>query len=220
MYKSYFFLEGEPHSDAFRYAGKYAQEAWRELLPSAKGFVQTRTLHEQVTEDTPPYTGVVEVWFDDPETALDSAPQAKAITELLAAGTRVGPITTGMARTVMRLPAHHHGQFIKGVFPFRRISSLSVADFQRYWWAHHGPIAALTEQAVYYLQCHPLLQTYAAGRPPYDGITELHWPNVEAARAAMASRQMTEDQSSDAKNFAEPGSVVLFLAEEEIVYAP
>jgi uncharacterized protein (TIGR02118 family) len=124
-----------------------------------------------------------------------------------------------MARTVMRLPEHHQGGFIKGVFPFRRQDHLSVADFQHYWWLNHGPIAALTEQAVYYLQCHPLAETYTRGRPPYDGITELHWRDVAAARAAMASRQMVEDQASDAQNFAEPGSVVLFLAEEEVVIA-
>ena len=124
-----------------------------------------------------------------------------------------------MARTVMRLPAHHDGGLIKGVFPFRRRADLGVADFQRYWWLNHGPIAALTEQAVYYLQCHPLVETYERGRPPFDGITELHWPDVAAARAAMASRQMTEDQSNDARNFVDPDSVVLFLAAEEVVLA-
>ncbi|MEZ5599032.1 MAG: EthD domain-containing protein [Pseudomonadales bacterium] len=81
-------------------------------------------------------------------------------------------------------------------------------------------MAALTEHAVYYLQCHPLPETYGQTPPPYDGITELHWPDTASARAAMASRQMREDQSNDARNFAEPGSVLLFLAVEEIVIAP
>ena len=44
--------------------------------------------------------------------------------------------------------------------------------------------------------------------------------DVAAARAAMKSRQMTEDQSTDAKDFAEPGTVLLFLATEEVVIAP
>ena len=77
----------------------------------------------------------------------------------------------------------------------------------------------MTDAAVYYLQCHPLFETYARGRPPYDGITELHWTDVTTARAAMASRQMTEDQATDAKNFVEPGSVLLFLAVEEVIRA-
>ncbi len=187
-------------------------------MPGAVGYVQTRTLVEQIAgrEDVP-FTGIAELWFDDKQAALDSAVQAQALAVLLSSGTRVGPITTGFARTVMRLPVHHKGGFIKGVFPFRRIEKLSVPDFQRYWWLQHGPIAAQTEHAVYYLQCHPLVETYVHGRPPYDGVTELHWPDVSAARAAMRSRQMTEDQSGDAQNFAEPGSVVLFLAAEEAV---
>ena len=218
MFKTYFFLEGAAGSDAFRSNSEAAAQAIRAAIPQAVGYTQTRTLAEQVNaESVPPYVGVAELWFATPDAALDSIRQAAALASLLSPGTRVGPIVTGMARTVMRLPAHHRGGFIKGVFPFRRQEHLSVTDFQRYWWLNHGPIAALTEQAVYYLQCPPLPQTYARGRPPFDGITELHWPDVAAARAAMASRQMTEDQSSDAQNFAEPGSVVLFLAEEEEV---
>jgi len=220
VFKTYFFLEGAPGSDPFRAAGEYAARRLQQAVPEAVGYTQTRTLAEQVDPDaTPPFTGVAELWYADQTAALDSTTQAAALADLLSASTRVGPIVTGMARTVMRLPEHHRGGFIKGVFPFRRQEHLSVADFQRYWWLNHGPIAALTEQAVYYLQCHPLAATYTRGRPPYDGITELHWPDVAAARAAMASRQMVEDQSSDAQNFAEPGSVVLFLAQEEVVVA-
>jgi uncharacterized protein (TIGR02118 family) len=175
-------------------------------------------LAEQVDpQAAPPFTGIVELWFADTKDALDSTAQAGALAPLLSDSTRVGPIVTGMARTVMRLPEYYRGGYIKGVFPFRRQDRLSVEEFQRHWWQNHGPIAALTEQAVYYLQCHPLAQTYERGRPPYDGITELHWPDAAAARAAMSSRQMTEDQASDAQNFAEPGSVVLFLAAEEVV---
>jgi len=200
VYKTYFFLEGPQGSDPLPAKGAAAARLVERAVPAAIGCTQTRTLTEQVDPAAvPPFTGVLELWFDSAEAALDSAAQAAALADMLAPENRVGPIVTGMARTVMRLPAHHNGDFIKGVFPFRRLSHLSVADFQRYWWLNHGPIAALTEQAVYYLQCHPLAQTYARGRPPYDGITELHWPDVAAARAAMASRQMTEDQATDAQ---------------------
>ena len=220
MFKSYFFLEGEPGIEPFAARGMEAADQLRSAIPSAAGYVQTRTLSEQINADEqPPYVGIAEVWFARASEALDSGSQVNSLSKMLAGGVRVGPIVTGAARTVMRLPAHHTGRFIKGVFPFRRKSGLGVAEFQRYWWLNHGPIAALTESAVYYLQCHPLAEDYARGTPPYDGITELHWPDVGSARAAMASRQMREDQSNDAQNFAEPGSVVLFLAQEEVVFA-
>ncbi len=219
MFKTYFFLEGPAGTDPFRLSGNAALEAIEAQVPAPAGYTQTRSLGDQVTDDPAAYAGVAELWFARTQDALASTAQAQSLSPLLADGVRVGPIVTGLARTVLRLPEHHDGGLIKGVFPFLRRSDLTVGAFQRYWWLNHGPIAALTEQAVYYLQCHPLEETYARGRPPYDGITELHWPDVAAARAAMASRQMTEDQSNDAKNFVEPDSVVLFLAAEEIVLA-
>ena len=218
MFKSYFFLEGEAGAEPFLAGGSDAADLLRGAVPPAAGYVQTRTLAQQINdEDEPPYIGIAELWFARAAHALNSAAHAQALNGMLAPDVRVGPIVTGAARTVMRLPEHHTGRHIKGVFPFRRKTGMSVGEFQHYWWLNHGPIAALTESAVYYLQCHPLGESYERGTPPYDGITELHWPDVAAARSAMASRQMREDQSNDASNFAEPGSVVLFLAREEVV---
>jgi uncharacterized protein (TIGR02118 family) len=220
VYKTYLFLESDTNSDPFRYKGAEAGTQFDGVIKQAAGYTQTRTLSEQITDrGVPPFCGIAELWFADAASALDSNTHAEAIQTLLKPGTRVGPIVTGRARTVLRLAAHHQGGLIKGVFPFRRKADLEVANFQQYWWLNHGPIAALTEGAVYYLQCHPLPETYARGRPPYDGITELHWPDTATASAAMSSRQMTEDQATDAQNFVEPGSVVLFLAAEEIVRA-
>ena len=136
-------------------------------------------------------------------------------------GVTVAAAVCGVERIIMRLPEHHGGRSIKGVFPFRCRTSLAVPEFQRYWLHAHGPVAARTEGALLYVQCHPLEQCYLAGAaPPFDGVTELHWPDVPAARRAMASRQMREDQVTDAEKFAEPGSVILFLAEEEAVLEP
>ena len=218
MYKTYLFLEGEPGADPFRYRGAEVAAAVSAQLPTLVGYTQTRTLEEQIDpREPPPFVGIAELYFTDVEAALDTNLQAHAVQSILTEGCRVGPVSVGLARTVLRLAAHHEGGLIKGVFPFRRKADLSVTDFQSYWWLHHGPIAALTQDAVYYLQCHPLPASYAQGQPPYDGITELHWRDVAAARAAMSSRQMTEDQGNDAQNFVQPGSVLLFLAEEEVV---
>jgi len=222
VYKSYFFLEGRWGDQPFRLTGTAAATAVREALPELTGYTQTRSLAgyngEQIEADgQAPFVGVAELWFSDPQVALNSVQHAGALALLLSDDVNIGPIVTGRARTVMRLPAHHLTPHIKGVFPFRRKPQMSVQDFQHYWWHQHAPIAALTEQALYYLQCHPLPQTYATGKPPYDGITELHWPTVTAARESMASRQMRVDQGEDAANFVDRDSVVLFLAEEEAV---
>ncbi len=218
MFKTSFFLEGPEGSDPFRLAGEAAAATIAAGFPTLTGYIQSRTLTEQVDPSAgSPFTGVAELWFGTEAEAFAAEREAGRLEGLLSDGTRPGPTVSGMMRTVMRLPSFYEGGLIKGVFPFRRQERLSVEDFQHYWWLKHGPIAALTEGSGCYSQCHPVPARYAERRPPFDGVTELYWKDVAAARAAMSSRQMVEDQSTDAKNFAEPGSVILFLAREEAV---
>jgi len=220
MFKTSFFLEGPVGSDPFRYGGEAAAQAIAGQIQGLAGYTQTRTLSEQVDPTTDaPFTGVAECWFVAESAAREAEAESAILAALLTPETRIGPSLSGMIRTVMRLPSYYDGDCIKGVFPFRCQDRLSVEGFQRYWWNEHGPIAARTEAALCYTQCHPSEARYADGRPPFDGITELYWPDAASARAAMSSRQMIEEQATDAQNFAEPGSVILFLAEEEIVIA-
>lgn len=223
MIKTYLFLGARGVRDPFRFHGEAAAEAIARACPRAVGYGQCRMLAEQLDAAAePPYAGVAELWFADPADALALAPHR----DELAAGLFRAPVTvaaavTGEERILMRLPAHHSERFIKGVFPFRRRASLSVEAFQRYWLHQHGPLAAVTEQALAYVQCHPLPRCYESGDPPaFDGVTELHWRDVAAARRAMGSRQMREVQALDAENFAEPGSVQVFLVEEALVMPP
>ncbi len=221
MIKTYFFLSSSKQ-DPFAFTAETAREHFARLCPQGVGYVQTRTLEEQVeSDDSPPYAGVAELWFTDASHALSLAAQPQALSPLWREGeVTVSAVVTGHERIVMRRPEHHEGHFIKGVFPFRRKKTLDVREFQRTWWHDHGPIAARTEGAVMYVQCHPLGACYDGGAPPYDGVTELYWRDVATAREAMASRQMREDQARDAERFVEPGSVLLFLAQEEIVVPP
>ena len=218
MFKTSFFLEGPVGSDPFRFQGEAAADAIVACAPSLAGYVQTRTLEEQVDPGADaPFTGIAELWFAQEPAALAMERQPDKLEALLSTETRIGRTATGMMRTVMRLPSYYDGGHIKGVFPFRCLDTLAVEAFQRYWWLEHGPIAARTAGAVCYTQCHPAQSRYAESRPAFDGITELYWPDAATARAAMASRQMIEEQAGDAQNFAEPGSVILFLAREELV---
>jgi uncharacterized protein (TIGR02118 family) len=125
-----------------------------------------------------------------------------------------------MERVVMRLPSHHTEHHIKGIFPFRRKKDMDAEAFQNHWWHNHGPIAALTEGALCYVQTHRLLQGDEADDPAIDGITELHWSDRRSADRSMQSRQMREDQGNDATNFVDKESVELFFVEEEVIVAP
>ena len=216
MFKTSFFLEGPEGSEPFRHGGEVAREIISLRCPTLAGYVQSRSLVEQVNPArSAPFIGVVELWFAREADAL--AIRAEELEDLLTGQTCVGTTVTGMMHTIMRLPSYYEGEHIKGVFLFRCLESLDIDAFQRYWLLEHGPIAALTEGAVCYTQCHPPAAGYAQQRPDFDGVSEFCWPDVAAARAAMRSRQMVEDQASDAQKFAQPGSVILFLASEEVV---
>lgn len=106
---------------------------------------------------------------------------------------------------------------VKGVFLFRRREDLPLAEFQRYWLDHHGPIASRTPDCQRYVQCHVLPDSYDDGSPAYDGVTEIYWPDHDATVRSMGSDSMTVEQAGDAPNFVAPGSVDLLLTREEQV---
>ena len=219
MFKTSFFLAGPDGSDPFCAEGDAAVELVSQI-PGVIGYTQTRTTSEQIDPTaTSPFTGVAELWLADGAAAIAAEQHQDALQGLLTEQTAIAAHVCGMMRTVMRKPSFYGSERVKGVFPFRCQQNLGVEQFQKYWWLEHGPIAARTEGALCYTQCHPLLSSYQQGRPPFDGITELYWSDVAAARVAMGSRQMREEQAADAENFAEPGSVILFLASEEVVLA-
>ena len=70
------------------------------------------------------------------------------------------------------------------------------------------------------MQIHTLSDSYKTVNPVYDGITEISWPDIEAAGRAIDSRQMREDQGSDAPNFVDMKSISLFMVKEEVIIEP
>ncbi len=216
MFKAHFFLAAA--GDPFAAQGGEAEALVRKLAPEVAGYVQSRASAQQLSDEIA-YQGVAECWFGSDVAAL-WAGAAMSACDLWARGAEVKAVVVGRERTVLRTAHFAHGRGVKGVFPFLRRADFEVADFQRYWWHRHGPIAARTESAYGYLQCHPLPASYEQRLAGYDGVTELFWPDFAAAKAAMASEQMTVEQSTDAKNFVDTESVALFFAEEEVVIAP
>ncbi|MDA0976961.1 MAG: EthD domain-containing protein [Proteobacteria bacterium] len=214
MYKVSFLLApgaGQP----FSLQGDAAGEAATGIFPGLCGYVQTAAVPGQ---ENPAFSGVIECFFSrasDALAAVDADPSA-----LLSDDVSILSVVVGMERVVMRTPACFGTDQVKGVYPFRRKQGMSVADFQDYWWHSHGPIAARTEEALSYIQVHPLPECYAGGDADYDGITEIAWPDMEAAMRGVTSRQMQEDQSTDAGNFVDRESVSLFFAKAEVIIAP
>ena len=218
MFKAYFLMSpitDEAAQDPYRYTGEEAAQAVKELFPQIRGYVQTRALPDQ---DGASFSGTAELWFDRADAALQASGENFA--PLLKDDVVVQSSLAGMERVVVRTPDYLSGNRMKGVYPFCRKEGMALQTFQDYWWHHHGPIAALTEEALAYVQIHPLLESYESNPPAYDGITEISWRDAQAAMRGITSRQMVEDQANDAPNFVADGSVALYLAQEETVIAP
>ena len=213
MFKTYFLLARG--GDPFAFQGDAAASAVVSRFPDACGYYQTRARPGQ---EEASFSATAELWFRDPVSAMAAGQAGPG--ELITTEATVHSVLVGMERVVMQVPSYIGSARVKGVYPFRRKADMDVDSFQSYWWHHHGPIAALTEEALSYHQVHPLPGSYNELPVYYDGITEITWPDAETAGRALVSRQMTEDQGSDAPNFVDLESIALFLAEEEILIAP
>lgn len=214
MFKAYFLFK-PGIDDPFRFQSGEASSHIREQFPDVVSYVQTRALPGQ---DAVSFSGSAELWFLDAAAAIAAC--KKGIDPLLADGAEIDSVFAGMERVVVRTPEYNQQDRIKGVYPFRKKAGMSLADFQHHWWHQHGPIAALTEEALSYIQIHPIAELHENMSLNYDGITEISWPDVSAASRAIESRQMREDQGGDAPNFVDMDSIALFLAKEEMVIAP
>lgn len=231
VFKTYYFIEwahpggAQPalaaqSADPFVLSGAQIVKLLAPLDLNSVGCVLSRTIEAREPDSIPDYAGVLELWFERADLASASVRLSGPIAACLAPGFRIGPVVTGLVKTVMRTSAFYQQPCVKGVFPFRRKPGMSLDAFQHHWWHTHGPIAAGTPEALNYYQCHPFLSDYEAGAPPYDGVTELYWADMDRARAAMSSSHMTVNQANDAKNFADGESIALFFATEEIIVAP
>ena len=120
---------------------------------------------------------------------------------------------------------------LKMTFCLRRLSSLSLAEFQDYWLNKHGPLVRRLQPAlgmVRYVQVHRLDNDLADGArrvrnapEPYDGIAELWWQTEESFRAARrtpeardAGRLLLEDEA----RFIDLPRSPLWLNREEEIY--
>jgi len=214
VYKVCFLLS--PGEDPFQYRGEKAAAHIHECLNEVKGYVQTRALP---SKDQPGFSGVAELWFEHPDAAIAAC--RDGIEAMLKPGANVQSSFAGLERVVVRTADYGaHATRVKGVYPFCKRSDLTYDQFRHHWWHNHGPIAALTDEALSYYQIHPVAAINESLTMDYDGITEISWPDSAAAGRALVSRQMREDQGTDAPRFVDMDSIALVLAEEEIVLAP
>jgi uncharacterized protein (TIGR02118 family) len=219
MIKCYVLIPGRDGSDPFLDDGGVAAAEFAAQLPGLRRYVQSRRASAQLDGlPTAGYDGAVECWFDDVAATAGLTDNLDRLEHTLTIPARGGPVvlvTTEHVISGAEVDPSDPG--LKAIFLFCRKRGQSVADFQSYWLRQHGPIVPKTPELERYVQCHVLPACYDEATPAYDGVTELHWRDLDAARRSMASDEMTVEQASDAPNFADGESLVVFLAEEEQV---
>jgi uncharacterized protein (TIGR02118 family) len=122
---------------------------------------------------------------------------------------------------------------LKLVFCLRRLSTLSRADFQRYWREQHGPLVRRHAPALRirrYVQLHTLdhplqdaLRASRGGPEAFDGVAELWWDSPEDLEATLqepAGRQAAAELLEDERRFIDLARSPLWVGEEHAFSTP
>jgi len=120
---------------------------------------------------------------------------------------------------------------VKLVFCARRLPSLSRAEFQRYWFEHHGPLVKKYAEALRirrYVQVHtldhPIQEAFRQSRggpEGYDGVAELWWDSIDDLLGAATKDPKWQEASlallEDEKRFIDLANSPLLLGTERPV---
>lgn len=89
---------------------------------------------------------------------------------------------------------------IKLVFCLRRLPTLSVSEFQRYWFDNHAELVRRHARALRirrYTQSHtvsdprlsPVIEVRGGRTDPFDGVAELWWDSADDLLEAMSTTE-------------------------------
>ena len=122
---------------------------------------------------------------------------------------------------------------IKLVFCLRRLPTLSVSEFQQYWFENHAGLVRQHAEALRirrYTQSHtfsdvrlsPTIGVRGGKIDAYDGVAELWWDSAEDLVEAIASeegqaagRALLEDE----RTFIDLPNSPLFFTNEHVIIA-
>ncbi len=121
----------------------------------------------------------------------------------------------------------------KLVFCLRRVPTLSVSEFQRYWYDNHADLVRRHAPALRirrYTQSHtlsdprlsPVIEVRGGRTDPFDGVAELWWDSADDLLEAMATtegldagRALLEDE----RTFIDLPNSPLFFSNEHVIIA-
>lgn len=121
---------------------------------------------------------------------------------------------------------------VKLTFCLRRLSHLSLDEFQQYWLETHGPLVRRHAQALgirRYVQLHSIhhplnagLRESRAAPEGFDGVAELWWDSLEELMTAGATPEGREAALAlleDERRFIDLENSPLWLGHEKTIVA-
>jgi uncharacterized protein (TIGR02118 family) len=198
--------------DAFR---RYWQTTHGDLalrLPGLRRYVQHPTDESGYRRHEPVYDGVAETTWDD----LDDLRRLRGGTEI-GAVLADEPNLMDMARRDEIVTAAHvvvdgvaAGSALTMLVFLKRRPDLSPEAFHTYWRDVHGPIGAAVPGVLRYVQHHAIPNLYKGGRqPPYDGVAQTWFDDLEAMRAAAGSAELAATVDDQRHFMAAPSPFVV-----------
>jgi len=118
---------------------------------------------------------------------------------------------------------------IKMIFALKRLSHMSLEEFQTYWREKHALLAKKNLpklRAKRYVQNHTLdspfnelLRLTRDAAEPFDGVVEIWWDSIEDLEAASETPEgaaAAEELLNDEKQFIDLSRSALWFSEEHI----
>jgi uncharacterized protein (TIGR02118 family) len=154
-------------------------------------------------ESDPPYEGMSTMWFESVEARKrgNQSPQTQAAINDQANFTELSARRFLLTNEIIQKddPACDGGVHL--ITLVTRKPGMSVAEFQRYWREHHGPLAAAVPGLRRYVQNHPMPELYGGHNAPLcDGVAEGWFESIEDLRRSNGTSQVKAIRA-DGPNF-------------------
>jgi uncharacterized protein (TIGR02118 family) len=111
---------------------------------------------------------------------------------------------------------------VKLLFLLKRASHLSPDQFHRYWQEMHAPlvdgIEEISRHMRKYVQNHVVASFGDASEPPYDGVLEVWFDDLETLRDVLEERRYAELVAPDEKRFIDVAATIGLVVTEQMMW--
>ena len=105
---------------------------------------------------------------------------------------------------------------LKLIACLKRKPGVGVEQFQRHWRTQHAEIVVRQKGLRRYVQNHVLLDAYATGEPPFDGVAEAWFDDLDTMRR-LAPTPEYRAVRDDEPHFLDVPAMRVVLADEVVV---